>query len=214
MEKLTIRENSNLKEIVSKLNKNGKGFLAIISDIGKLIGIVTDGDLRRAFLNNIKKAEDLINNSPITMKTDIPRNYVITKLKQINQRCMPIVDSNNILIDLIFLNENEFNSYPNHVIIMAGGTGSRMGSLTKNTPKPMLRLGNKPILEIVISEFVKQGFSNIILSVYYKSDIIKRYFKDGKQIGANIKYIEEKKTWNWWSFKFNKQKNKRYFHSR
>lgn len=193
LEDLEISENSTLNDAIHKLNKNGSGFLAVISKERKLIGIITDGDIRRAFLNQKNDFHDVINKKPIVMKNDIPKKYVITKLKEINQRYMPIVDDKFLLCDIIFINEDEFNINKNDVVIMAGGVGARMGNLTKNIPKPMLPLGKKPMLEIIITEFVKQGFPNITISVNYKSSIIMNYFEDGKKLGAKITYIEEDK---------------------
>ena len=190
---LEIYENSSLSDAIIKLNKNGVGFLAVISKERKLIGIITDGDIRRAFLDQKNEFHDVINKTPIVMKNDIPHKYVVTKLKEINQRHMPIVDDNYILCDIISINENEFNIKKNNIVIMAGGAGSRMGTLTKNIPKPMLPLGKKPMLEIILTEFIKQGFPNITISVNYKSNIIMDYFEDGKKFGAQITYIEEDK---------------------
>lgn len=190
---LTIKKNANLKDVILKLNENGRGFVAIISDDNKLYGIITDGDIRRAFLEEKTALEEVINKVPKTMKFGTPVKYVISKLKQINQRYMPLVNENNILRDIVILNDDDFNTKSNYVVIMAGGVGSRMGDLTKEIPKPMLKLGKKTILEMIISDLVKQGFINIFLTVNYKSNIIKNYFKDGKNFGANIKYIEEEK---------------------
>jgi NDP-sugar pyrophosphorylase family protein len=79
----------------------------------------------------------------------------------------------------------------NPVVIMAGGLGTRLGDLTRNTPKPMLQVGNKPILQTIIESFAKYGFVNIVLSVNYKSHVIEDYFKDGSGFGVNISYIHE-----------------------
>ena len=76
---------------------------------------------------------------------------------------------------------------------MAGGIGSRLGSLTENMPKPMLNIGNRPILEHIIYNCKSYGFSKFVISVNYKQEVIKNYFKDGSQFGIDITYIEEKK---------------------
>ena len=76
---------------------------------------------------------------------------------------------------------------------MAGGLGTRLRPLTQDTPKPLLKVGNKPILETIIENFAKYGFVNITISVNYKADMIKEYFGDGSALGVNIDYIEESK---------------------
>jgi NDP-sugar pyrophosphorylase family protein len=75
---------------------------------------------------------------------------------------------------------------------MAGGLGARLGELTKNTPKPMLQVGNKPILETIIEGFAKYGFSDVIISVNYLSHVIEEYFGNGENFGVNIEYVHEK----------------------
>ena len=89
-------------------------------------------------------------------------------------------------------NEVSLKKYEgNRVILMAGGLGTRLRPLTEDTPKPMLKVGNKPILETIIKNFASHGFVNITISLNYKGDIIKDYFKDGSDFGVNIDYIEE-----------------------
>ena len=74
---------------------------------------------------------------------------------------------------------------------MAGGLGTRLRPLTEDTPKPMLKVGNKPILETIIKNFAAHGFINITISLNYKAEMIKEYFKDGSDFGVNIDYVEE-----------------------
>ena len=134
-----------------------------------------------------------MNANPIKMLDDEPRQLVITKLKKMYLRHMPIVDKKNVLKDIIVLAHEERKFKSNKVIIMAGGLGARLGKLTENTPKPMLNLGKKPILEHIIKSFCSYGFSKFSISVNYKQEIIKDYFRDGSKLGVEIEYIEEKK---------------------
>ena len=106
---------------------------------------------------------------------------------------MPIVDSDGILKDVIVLDDSEFNLKPNWVVIMAGGLGTRLGELTKDTPKPMLKVGVKPMLEHIIDMFVSHGFTKFMLSVNFKAEIIKDHFKNGSDFGIEVRYLEEKK---------------------
>jgi len=114
-------------------------------------------------------------------------------LKKIKRRHLPLVNDENIFVEMFTLDEIDFNTEPNWVVIMAGGLGTRLGELTKDTPKPMLEVANRPMLEHIIELFVSHGFTKFILSVNYKSEVIKDYFKDGSDFGIEIKYIEEKK---------------------
>jgi len=107
---------------------------------------------------------------------------------------VPIVDNEGRLVGIEEMDELLKPSVKtNRVVLMVGGLGTRLRPLTEHTPKPMLKVGNKPILETIILNFKKYGFTNIILSVSYKSEIIEEYFKDGQEFGVNIEYIHENK---------------------
>ena len=104
-----------------------------------------------------------------------------------------MVDDENNFIKIFTLDEIDFNLKPNWVVIMAGGLGTRLGELTKDTPKPMLKVGAKPMIEHIIDMFVSHGFTKYMLSVNYKAEVIKDYFGDGSKIGIEVKYLEEEK---------------------
>ena len=117
---------------------------------------------------------------------------------------MPLVNGANRFIKLFTLDEIEFNLKPNWVVIMAGGLGTRLGELTKDKRKPMLKVGSKPMVEHIIDMLVTHGFTKFMLSVNYKSEVIKEYFNDGKKFGIEAKYLEEKKFWYLWLIKFDR----------
>ena len=107
---------------------------------------------------------------------------------------IPVVDKNKKLIGIHILDQLiKINNKSNKVVIMAGGKGMRLRPLTKNIPKPMLKVGNKPILQTIVEKFKESGYENFIICVNYKSKIIKDYFGDGKRFGVKINYIQEKK---------------------
>jgi len=192
MKNLILSETATFKEAIQLLDSNGNGFLAIINEKSQLVGILTDGDIRRAILNNKTELCEIMNSNPMTMKYGENRRNIIHRLKELHRKHMPIVDENMILKDVVELQENEFNLKPNWVVIMAGGLGTRLGELTKDTPKPMLKVGTKPMLEHIIDMFVSHGFTKFMLSVNFKAEVIKEYFKDGSAFGIEVKYLEEK----------------------
>ncbi len=113
--------------------------------------------------------------------------------KAINQ--VPVIDNEGVLLGLEVLKELiTQDARDNFVVIMAGGLGKRLSPLTESTPKPLLLVGNKPILEIILDSFISQGFKNFFISVNYKADMIKEYFRDGSHISVNINYLEEKES--------------------
>lgn len=179
--------------LLEKLDQAGNGFLVIIDSKNVLLGMVTDGDIRRAILNKQDKVWDIINTDPITASNKMERSDVMKMLHSIHRRQIPVVDENNVLVDIIYLDDEEDHFKNNYVVIMAGGLGSRLGELTKETPKPMLSVGGKPILENIIMGFKESGFNRFILCVSYKSEIIEEYFGDGSNFGVQILYNHEEK---------------------
>ena len=106
---------------------------------------------------------------------------------------MPVINKLKQVVNLVIWSDNK-NFFNNKVIIMAGGLGKRMRPITSKVPKPMIKIKNKPILEHIIIKLRSQGFKNIIISVRYLGDKIKKYFKDGKEYGVKIDYLKEKKV--------------------
>ena len=191
--RLLYSKDNSLEELLTLLDANGNGFLPIVDKEDHLLGVVTDGDIRKAFLRKKYEVDDIINKNPITMSESASNAEIINELKKIYRRQMPIVDVDNKLVDIIEFDNLDFNIKENRVVIMAGGLGSRLGSLTKHTPKPMLSVGAKPMLEHLIEKFSSYGFLNFYLSVNYKADVIKNYFQDGRKWGVSINYLEEDK---------------------
>lgn len=177
---------------VEALDHGGKGFLAIIDDKKKLLGILTDGDVRRAFLRKTYDLDVIVNKTPEVMDECISDQEIISKLKSLHRRHMPIVDSNGYFKYVFSLDDVEFIARENPVVIMAGGLGSRLGELTKETPKPMLTVGNQPMLQHLVELFREQGFRKFIFCVNYKKNVISDYFLDGSKFGVTIEYVEEK----------------------
>jgi len=192
---IQFQENSkNLKTfqaIIEKLDYFGVGFLAIVDDDNKLIGIVTDGDIRKALLNQKKEVNDIINFNPITLPHTTPKHQIKSFLEEKRRLHVPLVDQDNTLIEVYLLHNFYADYYPNYVVIMAGGLGSRLGDLTKSIPKPMLHIKGKPMVEYIIESFKNQGFNKFIFCINYKKELIQDYFSDGKKLGVTIEYVEE-----------------------
>lgn len=190
--KLIFKENSTLKEAIQMLDRLGKGFLPIVDAENTLLGILTDGDIRRAILSGKSDLGEVMNKNPQKVLENTPYKKVIQTLRSIHRRHMPVVDENNKFVRVVSLDDIEFNLRKNKVVIMAGGLGTRLGNLTKETPKPMLEIGGTPLLEQLINSFVEYGFRDFLISVNYKAEVISDYFSDGQDFGVNISYLREK----------------------
>lgn len=193
MNKLVLNQDTNFDEAIKLLDKNGNGVLPVVDENNIFIGLITDGDIRKAILNKKLDLEHIINKNPYQLNIKSSKMQRIQYLKKIKRRQIPLIDDENQFISLFTLDEVEFNRKENAVVIMAGGLGTRLGELTKDTPKPMLHVGNKPILETIIEKFIEFGFHKFYLSVNYKKEVIKKYFKDGSDWGIEIIYLEETK---------------------
>jgi len=197
MQNIILYTTNTIKEALEIIDKGTLRIAVVIDNNGKLLGTLNDGDIRRAWLNNYtmeSSIEDIYWKTPTTCYIDDDKETIIQKaiLNQVYQ--IPIIDYDNNFIrieDLALLLTK--HKRKNKVIIMAGGLGTRLRPLTNDTPKPLLNVGNQPILETIINKFSQYGFHNIIISVNYKSDMIKEYFQDGSKFGVNISYIEEDK---------------------
>jgi len=169
---------------------------AFIVDLNSsLKGILTDGDFRRGLLNGLdldNTVDAFMKSDPIKALTSIATEDAVALLRSKNLACLPLVTRHNrlvtLLIDGFFLHERNKN---NTAVIMAGGKGSRLYPLTKDCPKPMLRVGGKPILEIIIEQCIKAGFSKFYISVNYLKEHIIDYFGNGSNMRIAIDYLFE-----------------------
>lgn len=195
--KYTLRPDDSLKSALEVIEANARGIAFVTDESGMLLGTITDGDIRRAILKNysLDIAVKLIMNEHFIFVT---KNYTRTLIetiydqKQINQ--LPVLDDKMRLIEIVFYSDLKKTPVKeNWVILMAGGYGTRLAPLTNDVPKPMLKVGARPILETIVEQLKSYGFKNLIFSLNYKSSIIENYFQDGSNFGVRIEYVKEKK---------------------
>ena len=194
---ILVKKSSTIKEALQIIDKGAIQIALVIDEDEKLLGTLTDGDIRRGLLDNLtleNSVETIIFKTPTICKVDDTKEKIIETAVSKKLYQIPIVDKDGKLVGIEEIDELlKPKTKINKVVLMVGGLGTRLRPLTDNTPKPMLKVGNKPILETIIDNFKKHGFINILLSVSYKSEIIEEYFKDGSEFGVNIEYIHENK---------------------
>jgi len=194
---IIIGEDTSILDALKIIDKSSKQIALIVDNKQKLLGTLSDGDIRRALLNNISlndSVKHIYFKEPTVANINNSREEIVNICisKKIHQ--IPIVDNNGNLIGLEILDELiSKKTKSNKVILMVGGLGTRLRPLTEKTPKPMLHVGGKPILQTIVENFVNYGFTNITMCVGYKSNIIQDYFGDGSKFGANIDYVLENK---------------------
>lgn len=172
--------------------------IALVADENlKLLGTLTDGDIRRAILGGMRlddSIETIYYRTPTTCGVNDSKEKILQLALAHKLFQIPVVDDEGRIIGIAEVDELLQPAIrTNKVVLMAGGLGTRLSPLTDNLPKPMLHVGNKPILETIIENFAKYGYTDIVLSVSYKSHIIEDYFGDGSAFGVKIQYVHEDK---------------------
>jgi len=195
IKEILISPNSSIKDALRIIDSGAVKIALVVSPDGKFLGTLSDGDIRRALLKQ-KTIEDNIKDiyckNSIFASDSSSSNSIIELAKEKNIYEIPILNDDFKVVDLFILNRNfQEKNYDNHVVLMVGGRGERLRPLTEKTPKPMLKVGGRPILETIVMRFVNSGFKNITMCLGYKSNLIQEYFKDGKDFRANIDYVIE-----------------------
>lgn len=170
--------------------------IALIVDQGEhLLGTVTDGDIRRAILKGITlddTVDTLMNPGPVIARADDSRDTILSIMQRHSIHHLPVVDQHNRLVGVEMLDDILMPTTRNNpVVLMAGGFGTRLRPLTNTCPKPLLKVGNKPILETILESCIEHGFRQFHLSVNYKAEMIEQYFGDGSRWGVDISYLRE-----------------------
>jgi len=167
----------------------------VVDEQQKLIGTVTDGDLRRGLLRGVQTDDPvrtILNGSPRTIRFGEPRGDALSFMRREKIKHIPVIDFAGRAVDLITIDSlltPQTQPYP--IVLMAGGEGRRLRPLTEHTPKPMLDVGGRPILETIIQRFADAGFSEFHISVNYRADVIRNHFGNGSALGVDVSYIEE-----------------------
>ena len=195
--KIQITENKCLKEAIKIQNRYGSKILLITNKKKQFIGTVTDGDIRRGLFKGINLKSRIIkvtNKKPIKIYNFKDLKLVRKIMYENSILHIPVLDKRTKKIKGLYsLLNNYFKKIDNTILIMAGGKGKRLLPLTKNTPKPLLKIKNQTILEKILVNFKSQGFQNFVISVnYLKSKIIK-FLKEKNNYDLNISFIKEKK---------------------
>lgn len=195
--KTLVSPETPILDVMKVIDQSALQIALVVNERNELLGTVTDGDLRRAIIRGVKLDQfvsEIMNTKPIVCGRDKGRDEILAIMELEFIHHLPVVDKEKgTLIGLEVRDEITYREeQENVVVLMAGGLGSRLRPLTDDCPKPLLKVGNKPLLEIILKSFVDFGFKHFYFSVRYKSDMIEEYFGDGSNWGADIKYIHEK----------------------
>jgi dTDP-glucose pyrophosphorylase len=194
-EKSCVREDRSLRDVMQAIESANAQIALIVDASGRLVGTMTDGDVRRALLGGATMDAPLlpfVQRKFVSVTPTAGRAEVLELMHARTVGQIPIVDAQGTLTGLHLLHELLGpRERPNIAVIMAGGKGERLLPLTKSLPKPMLPVAGRPILERIVLHLVSHGFRRIYIAVRYLAEVIEAHFKDGAALGCRIEYLRE-----------------------
>lgn len=193
---IKLLPDTSMRDVMASIDKGAKQIALIVDADDHLLGTVTDGDIRRALLAGMDmqtSAKQFMNANPITGIVDESPALWQRTMQRHSLRHLPLLDATGRFCELAQINQPLEPERQNTVVLMAGGLGTRLRPLTESMPKPLLSVGDKPILQTIIENFTEQGFSRFILCINYQGEKIRQFCGDGSKWNASIEYIEEEK---------------------
>jgi dTDP-glucose pyrophosphorylase/predicted transcriptional regulator len=191
-----VTPEATVRDALAAIDRASLAIALVVRDGRVLLGTVTDGDVRRAILQGASldaSVTTVMNAAPVVGRQHEGAAQLMERMLARRLRQLPIVDAFGAVVALRTLDELvRPPPRDNLAVIMAGGLGERLRPLTENVPKPMLLVGDQPILARVIRGLARHGFSDIALSVNFRADVIEGYFQDGSAFGARIRYVHER----------------------
>ena len=194
--KTLIAPTASIGQAIAIIDASSLQICLVVDEDRGLLGTVTDGDVRRGILRSLSldaRVIEVMKRQPsIGTPRDGPKRLLEIMLPR-DLRHLPIVDARSRVVGLA-LRDDLLSPEPadNWVVLMAGGIGSRLHPMTKKTPKPLLKVGRKPLLETILEGFIEYNFHRFYISVNYKAEMVRKHFGDGSGWNVEIRYIEEK----------------------
>ena len=196
--KTLVDQDKSILETINSMESHGQQISLIINNKRKIVGTLSDGDLRRAVLNDVNLSDPvkkIMNKKPILLKNSFDKKKILSLMNYFKITRIPLVNEKKKIIDLIKWEEIFKETHENLLVIMSGGKGSRMMPLTKKTPKTLLKIKGKPILLHLLEKAENEGFKDVFISINHLGSKIKNFLKkDSIKNKLNISFLEEKKA--------------------
>jgi len=187
---------ASMRDVLSIIDESAMQIALVVDDGCHLLGTITDGDIRRALLRGETLDTPVLrfmNSNPITGLIDEDPHIWQRTMERYSLQHLPLLDANGCIQELTRKTQPQEPQRSNTVVLMAGGMGTRLYPLTQQRPKPLLKVGEKPIIQTIIENFISQGFSDFKICINYLGEKIKDFCGDGSRWNVNIDYIEEDK---------------------
>ncbi|MGD9151488.1 MAG: nucleotidyltransferase family protein, partial [Desulfobacterales bacterium] len=200
--KFIVSPDKSIRQVIAFIDLNQKGIALVVDEDQKLIGTVTDGDIRRAILAGsqldepVKTIMDRKDQSgdakPVTARLGTRRTDLLQLMQKRAIRQVPLLDAKGRVADLVTLAELMPDQFlPLQAVIMAGGSGTRLRPLTEDMPKPMLPVGDRPLMEVIIDQLRQSGIGRVNITTHYLPEKITNYFGNGENFGVELSYVSE-----------------------
>ncbi|MGB0682842.1 MAG: nucleotidyltransferase family protein [Magnetovibrionaceae bacterium] len=200
-----VSVSTEVQDVLTTIDRQGEGLALVVGEDRELLGIITDGDVRRAlldgyrfsgtagdFLAKVRKMETF--KAPLTAKADMWEADQLELMEQSGVRHLPVVDNKGCLVGLELMSEKLKESDGRlHAVVMAGGFGKRLQPLTDSTPKPMLPVGDKPVLAHIVEQLAGSGIERVNITTHFQAEKIREHFGQGEKFGVEVRYTQEDK---------------------
>jgi len=198
LQKVIISPQVSIMEAIPLLDTAGMGLLLLCEGDRRLVGVLTDGDIRRAILNEVSFEESSIliaSRNPLVASRRVSPSealHLMDHSRDFLVNHLPLVDADGRVVDLLLRSDliSEDQTAVS-AVIMAGGSGKRLRPLTEKVPKPMLSVGGRPLMEQIIAQLRKAGIQQIAITTHYKPEKIAAHFGDGSNFGVRLNYVNE-----------------------
>ncbi|MFT6901228.1 MAG: dTDP-glucose pyrophosphorylase/predicted transcriptional regulator [Colwellia sp.] len=191
---ILVSPSSNIQHVIKVIDEEALQLALVVDLNNRLLGTITDGDIRRALINGISLSNpisEIMFTTPTVVDCSASKAQLLELMNAKQLNSIPILD-NGIVVGLETIHHVTGKAkYDNPVFLMAGGFGTRLRPLTDNCPKPLLKVGDKPILETVLLNFIRAGFYDFYISTHFLPEMIRDYFGDGEKWGVSISYVHE-----------------------
>jgi dTDP-glucose pyrophosphorylase len=195
LDETLIFQTATIRQAIERMEASSTKACIVTDAERRLLGTVTDGDVRRGILRGVALEEPvsvIMATRPHSISRTEDHSGLLARMREYRVKQIPVLNEDDRLVDLITMDDLlESQKHENWVVILAGGRGERLAPLTEETPKPMLHVGDRPILETTIRRCAASGFHQFFLSVNHQSEIIKSHFGTGQDLGVSIDYLEE-----------------------